>query len=80
MSEKPRPQQIRVRVFPRSKKISVEVIEDGSLRVHFSVLPKDGKANKKVIELVAEHFGVSQSRVSIIKGQKSRDKLLAITL
>ena len=40
--------------------------------------PDKGKANKELIELVANFFGVSKSNVSIVSGLTSREKTVKI--
>ncbi|MHA1783578.1 MAG: DUF167 domain-containing protein [Candidatus Helarchaeota archaeon] len=37
-----------------------------------------GAANKELIKILAKHFNVSKSKVTIIKGIKSKDKLVKI--
>jgi len=39
---------------------------------------KEGKANEQVIKLLAKHFGVAKSKVKIISGLKSRQKVIAV--
>lgn len=52
---------------------------DGELyKVYVTVAPEQGKANKKMIELLAEYFKVSKSQVRIIKGEISRNKIVEI--
>jgi len=69
---------ISVKVFPNSPKKSVVKKEDGSLEVRFSAVPEKGKANERLLDLVSEFFGVSPSRVKILKGAASRNKLLSV--
>lgn len=40
--------------------------------------PKEGKANRAVIRLLAKHFNISTSRVEIISGNASRNKRIEI--
>lgn len=73
---------IAVRVTPNAgvNQIKNDPQADGStlLRVMVTATPEDGKANDAVIKLLAKHFGVAKSRLSIIRGQTSRDKLIRI--
>lgn len=69
---------IRVRAKPRSKKEYVKEIEEGFYEVAVSEAPEEGKANNRIIELMAIHFGVPKSKLRIIKGERSRLKLLSI--
>jgi uncharacterized protein (TIGR00251 family) len=40
--------------------------------------PERGKANKELVEKLAEHFGIDENRVRIISGLASRKKLVEI--
>lgn len=67
-----------VRVMPRASQRKVVKEAAGKLKVYVTTAPEDGKANEAVRELLAEHFAVPKSRVVIIKGEKSRDKVIEI--
>ncbi|TMI82806.1 MAG: DUF167 domain-containing protein, partial [Bacillati bacterium ANGP1] len=41
--------------------------------------PREGLANKAVVELLAEYFHVPRSRVRIIRGQAGRRKIVEIS-
>ncbi len=51
---------------------------DGSLKAYLKVPPVDGKANEALRELLAEEFCVSKSRVKIIRGEWSKNKVVEI--
>lgn len=68
---------ITIRVIPRAKKNLVKP-EPGRLKVYLTAPPQDGKANKLLIEVLAEHFQVKKKQVLIIKGEKSQDKIVEI--
>jgi uncharacterized protein len=40
--------------------------------------PTDGQANEAVIRILAKHLGIAKSRISVARGQASREKTLAI--
>jgi uncharacterized protein (TIGR00251 family) len=40
--------------------------------------PHDGKANEKVIELLAKHFSTAKRNVEIISGMTSKKKIVEI--
>ena len=68
---------INIRVIPRAKKEQIK--KDGDiLKVYVSAPPEDGRANKAVIKLLAEHFAVPKSKIEIIKGEKNRNKIIKI--
>ncbi|NPA12994.1 MAG: DUF167 domain-containing protein [Aquificae bacterium] len=70
--------KIQVKVKPSSKKEGIRQIEEGYLEVRVNKPPEKGKANQRVVELLAEHFGVSKSKVKLLKGETSREKLFEI--
>ena len=72
--------QKRVKVKPNSKQQAIKEEADGSLTVHLKSPPIDGKANEELIELLAEKFEISKSRVTIKSGLASRQKLIEIDL
>lgn len=47
-------------------------------KIYVSAPPEDGKANKKVIELLADYFKAAKSQIKIIKGETSRNKIIEI--
>lgn len=69
---------IKIRAVPRAKKERVEVFGDG-LKIYFSEPAIEGKANKKIIDILAKHYNAKKRDVVIIKGQKQRDKVVQIS-
>ena len=65
------------RVTPGARSEGLEIAE-GRLLVKVRAKPEDGKATEAVIELVAEALGLGPSRVTLLRGATSREKLLAI--
>lgn len=65
---------MRIRVQPRASRDHVEAQPDGSLKVWTTAAPTDGQANERVLRLLAEHLGVSPSRLTLVRGHRSRDK------
>lgn len=70
--------KISVKVKPNARENSVKQMDDGSLEVRVSVPPEKGKANERVIKLLAKHYKVPPSKVSIIKGETSKEKVVEI--
>jgi len=65
--------EIAVRVTPKASRDRI-VAEDGILRIYVTTVPEDGKANAAVQKLLAKAMGVAKSRLTLIRGQTSRDK------
>ena len=69
--------RIQVKVKPNSR--TEEVSRDGdSFIIKVKEPPREGKANRAVIKLLAEHFGVPKSRVRILSGFRSKNKVIEV--
>ena len=66
--------RIKVKVKPGASKNEVKKIDENLYEVRTTTIPEKGKANEKVIELLADFFDVPKSRIKIVKGQTSREK------
>ena len=51
---------------------------NGPLRISVSAPPHEGKANAAMLELLADTLGVSKSRLYLVRGHTSRDKVVAV--
>jgi len=70
---------LAVRVTPRaSKNEIVEVLNDGTVKIHLTAPPVEGKANEALIKFLAEVLGVSPSRIEVVAGASGRDKLISV--
>jgi uncharacterized protein (TIGR00251 family) len=70
--------KIVVTVKPNSRKEEVVSTSEGVYTVRVNAPPVEGKANERVVELLARHFGVPKSRVTIARGASGRKKLVEI--
>lgn len=69
--------RLAVRVTPGARAEALE-IADGRLLAKVRAWPEDGKANIAVRELVAAGLGIAPSRLRLLRGATSREKLLLI--
>lgn len=70
--------RLEVRVQPKAKRNAVEVLAGGGLKVHVTAAPTDGKANAAVVALLAKRLGVAKGALQVLRGHRSRDKLLLV--
>jgi hypothetical protein len=54
-------------------------VEGGALKIKLTAPPVEGAANAALIEFVAEWLGVRRSAVSIVSGDKARNKLVRVS-
>ncbi len=69
---------IRVLVTPNAKEVRVTKVDDASFEVRVDEKATGGRANKRLVEILSDHFEVPRSRIRIVKGAKSRDKLVEV--
>lgn len=69
---------IFVKVQPGSGKNRIVGNLGGRLKLAVSAAPEKGKANKAIVELLAETLHINESSIHIISGKTSRDKKLMI--
>lgn len=67
-----------VKVITRASKN--EVIEEsyGKLKVYLTAVPEKGKANKLLLKILSEHFRIKPSKVFLVMGKTSHNKLVNI--
>ncbi|MFA5962130.1 MAG: DUF167 domain-containing protein [Parcubacteria group bacterium] len=70
--------RIYLKVSPRSSQNSVEKISEGEYRVRLTAPPVDGKANDALIKILAEHFGVAKSFITIVGGKSTQRKMVDV--
>ena len=69
---------IKVRVQPKASANKVAGYDEDTLRLRVTAPPTEGKANAGVIALLAKTLGVSKSKLQIVRGQTSRNKLISV--
>lgn len=69
--------KIEVRVKPGSKQTAVEKQADGTFLVKVKERAVEGRANDAVMEAVADYFDVPKSALALVRGKKSRNKIIA---
>ena len=69
--------RLSIRVIPRARQNKV-VEEEGRVKVYLTAPPVEGRANQALIEVLAAHFQVRKGDIRIVRGEKSRDKIIQI--
>ncbi len=70
---------LAVRVTPRASKTKiVDLLEDGTLKVHLAAPPVDEETNQELLKFMADVLGVPKNRLDIVAGLAGRDKLIAV--
>jgi uncharacterized protein (TIGR00251 family) len=66
-----------VRVIPKASRNLIKK-EESIFKVYLTSPATDGLANKHLIRLLSEYCGVKKYDIRIIKGEKSKDKIVEI--
>jgi uncharacterized protein YggU (UPF0235/DUF167 family) len=70
--------RIVARVQPRARQDEVAGERNGALVVRVTAPPVEGKANDAACKLVAKRLGVAHSRVWVVRGAASTNKLIGV--
>jgi uncharacterized protein YggU (UPF0235/DUF167 family) len=75
---KPAVARVEVRLHPGAAREELGGFSGGVLRARVSAPPVDGRANRALCRLIARRAGVAPSRVRVIRGKRSRSKLVEV--
>ena len=70
--------RISVRVQPRAARDEIAGRRAGSLLVRLTTPPVEGRANDALCRLLAKRLGVGRTKVTVVRGAASRDKLVKV--
>lgn len=70
--------KISIRVKPNSKENRIEKTGPNELLVKVKAPPQENKANQEVMKILSKYFQVPRSRISILSGLKSKQKIVKI--
>ncbi len=69
--------RLALRVTPGARSEGIE-LADGRLQVKVRARPQDGAANDAVLALLAKALGIGPSRIELLRGATSREKLVRL--
>lgn len=70
--------KIFLKVKTKAKVKKLIKIDETHYVISVSSPPEKGKANKEITKTLAKHFCTSISRINIISGEKSKEKIIEI--
>ena len=71
--------RIRLRVSPGAKRDELAGRHGDALKVRVAAPPEGGRANDAVLDLLASRVGLPRRALTIVSGQRSRDKVVEMT-
>jgi uncharacterized protein (TIGR00251 family) len=69
---------IDVRVIPRAARSEIAGVRGDAILVRLTAAPVDGAANAKLIDVIADAFGLPRRAVSLVAGERSRQKRVEV--
>jgi uncharacterized protein YggU (UPF0235/DUF167 family) len=69
---------LTIRLTPRAARERLAAGEDGGFVAHVTAPPVEGAANDALCRLVARAAGIAPSRVAVVRGQRSRRKVVRV--
>lgn len=70
--------KIFVKIKTKSKVKKLLKIDETHYSISITSPPEKGKANKEVVKTLAKYFNISISKINIISGKKSTNKIIEI--
>ncbi len=69
---------VPLHVQPRARRTEMAGAHNGALKLKVQAPPVDDAANEAIVRFFAKLLDIPKSRLSIVSGAKSRDKVLRI--
>jgi uncharacterized protein YggU (UPF0235/DUF167 family) len=70
--------RVNVRLQPRASRSELRGVRDGVLIARVTAAPVGGRANAALCRLIAKAVGVAPSRVSVVRGETAREKVVLV--
>ena len=70
--------RLKLRIVPNAKRNEVTGEHGDAVKIKVAAPAIEGKANEALLEFIAEKLGIHRRNLTLIAGEKSRDKLIEI--
>jgi len=70
--------RLKLRIVPNAKRNEVTGEHGDAVKIKVAAPALEGKANEALLEFMAEKLGLHRRNLTLIAGEKSRDKLIEI--
>ena len=69
---------IKIKVFPNSSTNKIIKTKHNTLKIKVTSPPVEGKANKKCIAYLSKQFNIPKTKIKILYGENTRNKIIKI--
>lgn len=70
--------KIFVKAKPNAKKNEVKKLDAEHYAISTTATPEKGKANESIIDLLADFFRIGKTKIHIVKGLTTKEKIIEI--
>lgn len=70
--------KIFVKVKTKAKIKKLVKVDETHYVISVNSPPEKGKANKEIIKTLAKYFGTAISKINILSGEKSKEKIIEV--
>lgn len=70
--------EVDIRLQPRAGSNAIGGERGGKLLVRVTAPPVDGRANAALCRLIAKAAGVAPGKVTVVRGESARDKVVSV--
>jgi uncharacterized protein (TIGR00251 family) len=70
--------QLQLHVQPGASRTGIAGLHGDALKVRITAPPADGRANRELLDFLAEVLGVARSRIALVKGESGRRKTVIV--
>jgi len=68
--------ELRVWVQPAAARSEIVGLHGEALKIRIAAPAREGRANETLVEFLAKFLGLSRSQIAIIRGEKTREKVI----
>jgi uncharacterized protein len=70
--------QLQLHVQPGASRTGIAGLHGDALKVRVAAPPTDGRANRELLDYLAELLGVARARIALVKGESGRRKIVTV--
>lgn len=70
--------QLQLHVQPGASRTGIAGLHGDALKVRITAPPADGRANRELLDFLAEVLGVARARIALVKGESGRRKTVIV--
>ena len=70
--------KIFVKAHPNARKNQIIQLSNNEFEIYTTATPENNKANEAIIQLLAKHFRIGKTKITLTTGGKSKNKVFEV--